>query len=257
MSDETPNTEAVAPAPELDATASNESAETQAQGDAESQQQEDKTFTQAELNEIIAKEKAKTERKVRRDLEARVAESQRQATVHPPDPNEFTDVDAYAEALADYKVEQKIAQREQHKQQTTVESAYADREEATREKYTDYDIVYKAPDEGGPAVTPLMAQAIKGSEHGPEIAYYLAKNRSESIRIHDLDPVAQVREIGRIEANLSAARPARKTSSAPEPIKPVGSRSSSPAYSASDPRSDNLPTGEWMARRDQELRARG
>ena len=252
MSDETPIIEAAAPAPELGATATPEPAETSTP-----EETEPKTFTQEELDEIVSKRLAKAERKIRREWQ-QAQEAQRQAPAEAPDPDEYGDVESYAEALANHKADLILARREEKQHQVKLQTTYEEREDAARERYNDFQqVVYKQPVDGGPSITDAMLEVIMGSDHGPEIAYHLGKNVEASRRIARLDPLSQARELGRIEATLGEARPARKTSSAPEPIKPVGGRSSSPAYSASDPRSDSLPIAEWMARRDQELRARG
>jgi hypothetical protein len=44
----------------------------------------------------------------------------------------------------------------------------------------DYDVVVRDP---SLPITPLMADVIRESEKGPEIAYYLATNRSELAQI--------------------------------------------------------------------------
>ena len=256
MSDETLNSEAVAPAPDTEVTAASDVADNGQPGDAESQ--EPKTFTQEELDKIVGEAKAKAERKIRREMAQAAEAAQRPATLQPPDPNQFTDQAAYDEAVVDYRVDLKLAQREQQKQQTTVESTYAEREEAIRDKYTDFEsVVYRDTDKGGPAISELMANAIKTSDLGPEVAYYLGKHVAESHRIHELSPIEQVREIGKIEARLSGNPPAKKVSSAPEPIRPIGgNRTSVPSYSTSDPRSTKLPSDEWIAKRNAEVAAK-
>ena len=68
--------------------------------------------------------------------------------------------------------------------------------------------------------TPAMDQAIMENENGPEIAYYLAKHPAEALRIYQLSPKAQEREIVRLESRISSIAPTTKTS-APAPIKPI------------------------------------
>ena len=73
---------------------------------------------------------------------------------------------------------------------------------------------------------PLLA-AIMEADNGEEIAYYLGNNPKEAERIARLQPLSQVREIGKLEAKLLLEPVKPKTpSSAPEPIKPVGGSSS-------------------------------
>lgn len=95
---------------------------------------------------------------------------------------------------------------------------------------TDFAEVAQNPDL---PVTREMGEAIVESEIGPKILYHLGKNPDEAARIAKLSPVAQVREIGKLEAKLEAAaappansatsQPKTQTvSKAPAPHKPVG-----------------------------------
>ena len=86
-------------------------------------------------------------------------------------------------------------------------------------------------------ITPVMAQAIQDADIGTEVAYHLGKNPDVAARIAKLSPVAQVREIGKLEAALTpredtntsedddadAPEPqdTKPVSKAPKPIKPV------------------------------------
>lgn len=249
MSDETLNSEAAAAAPDMGATAATDVADTGTPGDEESQ--ETRTFTQEEVNKIAQKEREKSERRIRREFEARALEAQRPANQPPPTRAEFsTDAD-FVDALTDHKADIKLAQREQQRQQSDAITVYADREEVVREKYSDFqEVVYKTPDMGGPACSDLMFEVYKTSEMGPEMAYYLGKNIEESHRIYQLSPVDQVRELTRLEAKLSTgtATPARKVSSAPDPITPVaGTRATTPKYDTTDPRSiKTMSASEWI-----------
>ena len=235
--------EAVEAAPEtLDTTASdavgNESSEDQ-------EPQEPKTFTQEELDKILGAEKAKIERKLRREM-AEKANAPRPMV--EPDPKDFATQSDYLRAAAAYMAEQIVAEKETKKQQEAVRNSYDDREEAIRAKYSDYeDVALLDTDKGGPAISNQMAEVIMESEIGPEIAYYLGKNVEESKRIWAMKPLAQAAALGKIEAKLAAKPAAKPASSAPEPIKPVGSRSTNPSVSTADPRSVKaMSTSEWI-----------
>ena len=250
-------TEAAATAPESGATAATEDANdgTQAGGDEQAQddQEEPRTFTQEELDAAISKRVAKAERALRREWETRAAEAQRPANGNPPTRDLFPVGDdgdqAYWDASVDYVSDQKLMQREQQKQQTSVKTAYQEREEAVRDKYPDFDVAYKHPSEGGPAISQLMADVIRKSEHGPELFYHLGKNVNESHRICGMDPIDQVRELTRLEAKVAANPSVRKVSSAPEPIKPIAGAAPTPVkYSTTDPRSiKTMSDSEWIA----------
>lgn len=260
MSDKsfTPVDEAAGVAPVLEATAASDAVDTGVPGDVEPAPP--KTFTQEEVDRIIGAEKAKAERRARREFEAQI-QSQRQAPTVLPQREQFANDTDYFEAVIDFKAEEKLNAREQQKRQAEVSMTYADREDTAREKYEDFEITKKQPHEGGPAVSDYMAEVIMASDIGPELLYHLAKNQRESVRIFGLPPLQQAKELGRIEAALSANTPppppVKKPSSAPEPITPISSRSHSSAnYDPTDPRSDKMSVDSWMKARNQQIAKR-
>ena len=93
-----------------------------------------------------------------------------------------------------------------------------------------------------------MADTIRSSDVGPELAYYLGTNPKDAERISRLTPLAQAKEIGKIEAKLASDPPMKRTTSAPAPISPVTARSTgSPAYDTTDPRSTKTMTdSQWI-----------
>lgn len=216
------------------------------------QDSEPRTFTQDEVDAAIGKRLAKAKRLWERDQAAQANATQR--PVNPPQPNQYPSTEKYQEALVDYRADQKIAQRDAEKQSIDVFASYNNRTEKAMEKYSDFEqIAHRHPKDGGPPITEDMAKVIFSSEIGPEIAYHLGKNPDESWRIFQLSPLEQAKEIGKIEAKLTATPPAVKPSSAPNPITPVGSRSSTPKVSTSDSRSDKaMTTSEWIDARNRE-----
>jgi len=219
----------------------------------EAPEQEPRTFTQEELDKIVQERLAKERRKIER--EQREAAQQRPVHTQAPQPDQFKTAEEYLEAVSDWKADQKIAQRKHQEQQQTVDSSFDDRMDTARTKYgAEFDAKLNAP---GWYCSQVATQAIKESELGPEIALHLASNPEESKRIWDMNPVSQIREIGKIEAKLAANPPVKKVSSAPEPITPIGAKSSTPTYSTSDPRSTKvLSPSEWIEARNKELRAK-
>jgi hypothetical protein len=153
-------------------------------------------------------------------MPTRQAEQQVAAKAEPVRGN-YASHEEYLEARADYRAAQTVetilakreateraskAQREADQQQSTWKESV----DKAKAKYDDFDEVALAdPKDGGPAITEQMADAIRTSDIGPDIAYYLGKNRAESLRIAALSPAAQAREIGRIEVKV--AGPAGKT----------------------------------------------
>ncbi len=93
--------------------------------------------------------------------------------------------------------------------------------------------------------TPVMDQAIMENENGPEIAYYLAKHPAEALRIFNLSPKAQEREIVRLESKATSIAPTTKTSVS-APIKPIASTAKAVANPADDYR-------QWEAAQNKRL----
>ena len=203
-----------------------------------------KTFTQEELDAIVGKRLAREQRKWEREQKAKVVVAP-PPPAEPLQPDDFANAQAYADALAERKAQELIAQRAAEAEQASMLDAYQDREEEARSKYADFEQVAYNPKL---PVTETMAQTIQASEIGPDVIYYLGSNPKEADRIARLSPLLQAREIGKIEARLAANPPAKKTSTAPAPIAPVTARASgAPAYDTTDPRSVKaMSTSEWI-----------
>ena len=77
----------------------------------------------------------------------------------------------------------------------------------------DYDVVMSNVDL--PKVAQGTARAIVFSEHGPALAYHLAKNPDVATRISRMNPEQQLMALGRIEVQLAA--PAPKSETKPDP----------------------------------------
>lgn len=71
-------------------------------------------------------------------------------------------------------------------------------QEAAYEKYPDFQEVVVDSSEGWDC-PPVVAVGIKDSDYGADIAYELAKNKTEASRIAKLSPLEQAREFGRLE----------------------------------------------------------
>jgi hypothetical protein len=203
-----------------------------------------KTFTQEELDAIVSKRLAREQRKWEREQKSK-APPPPPIPAEPLKPDDFTNAQAYADAMAERKAQELLAQREAEAERVAMLDAYQDREEDARTKYDDFEQVAYNPKL---PVTETMAQTIQASEMGPDVIYWLGSNPKEADRIARLSPLLQAREIGKIEARLGANPPAKKTSTAPAPIAPVTARTASaPAYDTTDPRSvKSMSTSEWI-----------
>jgi hypothetical protein len=251
MSEEKQAVAEISPAPEPEATAAPESADTTPE-----EQQPTKSFSQEELDAIVSKRLAREQRKWEREQAQRLAEQQaRQPVAPPPAPDDFENAQAYAEALANQRAQELLAQREAAQQQQAILDGYKDREEEARDRYEDFEQVAYNPNL---PVTDIMAQAIQASDIGPEVIYFLGSNPKEASRISRLSPVLQAKEIGKIEAKLVDNPPVKKTSTAPAPLAPVtATRSNSgPRYDTTDPRSlKSMSTSDWIeAERQRQIK---
>lgn len=221
------------------------------------QQAPAKTFTQEDLDAAIGKRLAREQRKWEREQQAKLAETQVQlATPRDiPPADQFASPEAYADALAYRKAEELIASRERQKAQAAVADAYHEREEEARTKYDDFEQVAYNPNL---RITDVMAETIRASDIGPEVAYYLGANAKEADRISRLPPLSQAKEIGRLEAKLADNPPVKRTTSAPAPLSPVNARSggNNSSYDTTDPRSvKSMSTSEWIeAERARQMR---
>lgn len=239
-----------APAPELEATAAPAPEVSTPEAPAEAP----KTFTQEELDAAIGKRLAREQRKWEREQAQRRAETAPEAPANIPPVDQFESPEAYAEALAEQKAHELIAKREEAKQQAALMENYHDREEQARDKYDDFEQVAYNPNL---RITDVMAQTIRASDVGPDVAYYLGANPKEADRIARLTPFLQAKEIGVIEAKLVNNPPVKKTTSAPAPISPVSARTTgSPSYDTTDPRSTKTMTdSQWIeAERARQLK---
>ena len=237
--------EAEVPAPELETTAAPEPVETETPEEQPVEQEAPKTFTQEELDAIVGKRLEREQRKWEREQAQRLAEQQARQVPTDLSPEQFETYEDYADALAERKAEELLARREAELQQRALLDAYHEREEAARDKYDDFEMVAYNPEL---PVTEAMARAIQASDIGPDVLYHLGSNPKDAARISRLDPILQAREIGKIEAQLGAAPPVKKTSNAPAPIAPVTARTTgSPAFDTTDPRSTkSMSTSEWI-----------
>lgn len=133
-----------------------------------------------------------------------------------------TDLDAldYDDALI---AKVKIAERQERAEAAqanatkAVEQQFAELESEARAKWADYDTVTRNPNV---RITPAMADLIKDSEFGPELAYHFGKNPNEAARYAAMTGTQLAREFGRLEAKITAPKPLPKQP--PAPVQPVG-----------------------------------
>jgi hypothetical protein len=141
----------------------------------------------------------------------------------PPKPEDFDSPDEYLQKRVSYEVQEKMGQVWQQQQQALqlqqLQQRWQQQLTQARATYADYDEVV-----GPTPMSQTMGFAIQNSDQGSELAYYLGQHRTEADRISRLDPLAQVRELGRLEERLTANKQRSNVSKASPPIRPVEGR---------------------------------
>lgn len=172
------------------------------------------------------------------------AEPEGQEPVRPARAD-FTDDASYIEAMAvyadqkaEYAAEQAVkrarAEDEQRRRQQQFEEArrtaveaYQARITKLKETHPDFEEVAFSD---SVQVSRAVAAAIEHSDDGPALQYYLGKNPAEAERLLKLPAPAQLVELGKIAAKLTAPEkapekpavpPAPKVSAAPRPPQPL------------------------------------
>lgn len=136
---------------------------------------------------------------------------------------------------------------------------FQEREIAFEKETKDYrDVAHYAPISQG------VAEIIQELDSGPELAYYLGKNRDIALTLNDLPPHVAAVELGRIDARLSAekatkaaalaaAKAAKAVTNAPEPASRIEGSGDPGSVKADEPDSDKLSDAEWARRRNKQL----
>lgn len=213
-------------------------AETVEGGEGQDQAEKPRKTAQDRIDEVTkARREAERERDHWREMAMRgqpkpEPSRQQSQTDDEPDPGDtdryqFGETDpAYIKDLGAWAARQQFAalakQQAATNEARTVQQADQDRQAKFSKDNPDFhDVVYSSQW----ACTDEMAAAIQSSDDGPAVAYHLAKNPTEARRIASLPPIAQVRELGRLEAQL--VKPAdpqptpRQHSNAPAPFPQV------------------------------------
>lgn len=153
-----------------------------------------------------------------------------------PKADEYETHEEYVEALAEWKADQRWAEKEAKQKETQLKTEYQKNVESFQakvqdfaKKHDDYEDVMESVDD---IIAPVHVQHLLiESENGPALMYELAKNRDALAKICSLSPLAAAREIGVFEAKISSKDQPKQikqlTTKAPAPISPVGSNTAS------------------------------
>ena len=182
-------------------------------------------------------------------LEKQLAEVKAQQAPKPPSTaprmEDFTDVQKYAEAHAEFVKEQALKDYERKQRETAFQTRQTklvqDWEAKVAEasdKYEDFQEIV-----GDLKPTTPWSVAVMRSKNGGDVAHYLGKHPKEAQEIFALEPEDQFLEIGRLSARLANVETKPKTpSKAPAPITPVQTE----AKPSGDEIRENQPFEEYM-----------
>ena len=220
---------------------------------------DDITFKRYEAERERDYWKMQAEARLRAEQEAAQSQPKQPDVTIPVSPaprqEDFETYEAYDEALFDWRYQQRVSKETAQRaadERRQAEAAYAEKARSWAdqgsEKFPDFSqVALKEPREGGPSITPYMAGAIQDSPMGHEVAYYLGRNPKEAAKIAALSPIAQVREIGRLEVKVQTPQQ-RETTKAPSPTAPVGGKES-PSVKLED-----LPYSEYRKIRIEQMK---
>ena len=149
-----------------------------------------------------------------------------------PQRSQYATEDEYIEAMADWRADQRIAERERQKVEAqlkaeaeAIDAAFITKVKKAAAEIEDFEEVVSAATVNVPD---FLVMAIKESDAGPLLTYYLAKNQDEARRISSMRPIQAIKALDRIERDLMADEPETKpevstpkTKRAPDPITPV------------------------------------
>lgn len=154
-----------------------------------------------------------------------------------PKADDFKDPFEYAEALSEWKVGQKLAERDERDRKAKADAESAARtkdwERRVKETTKEIDDYEEVMSEANFPLTHELAVAMLESDIGPRIQYYLAKNPDELAALKDMTIGKMLRSFGKLEAKLEREGEAKKADAAPikaavkraapEPITPIQS----------------------------------
>lgn len=194
---------------------------------------------------------------------------QPQANGEPPNLDQYLaagkSYEDWLSALVDFRASRTVAverqrfmqdiQQQQLQQQM---AGFGERTEAARTKYADYEDVVIHNDRV--VLSPVMQDIAQRSPHGPDIMYWLGTHEAEANAIGEMTRNYPQAAYPLVEAHLlllsgsngqAGAKKAVSVSSAPAPISPVG------GGTTTEPKPlDQLPLGEYIKRREAEIKRR-
>jgi hypothetical protein len=181
-------------------------------------------------------------------------------TEDKPQQDDFETHEEWVDALTDWKLEKREADRLSKERANQAKSAIQEQTETFQgrvqefsKKHTDFKEVIEDVDDIKLSLG--LQEALLSSEVGPNVMYELAQNRDEYARINSLSPIQAAKEIGKIEARISSSisestnqNTKVKTTKVPKPIQPVGSSGGGGSSTKSPDKMSYQEYKKWRAK---------
>lgn len=228
----------------------------------------ERRFSEITKQREAAKQEAERERQARVELEGRLKEMEAKLNPAPqetvqtdpkPNPEQFSDMFEYAEALAEWTADKRFKEEKAKEAAQKVEQerakfmeTWASRVNDFRAKTPDFDDLVASADV---VVSNDVRDAIFESEMGPQILYHLAENLDTAKKLQGMTASAALRMIGKLEARFEEApasspkETVAKTSKAPPPISPIRAAANGPITELDDNRQFHGSYQAWKAAR--------
>ena len=215
--------EAKADDPTEKSDAASEEAETEKPKKAEPDPKLAKKSYEAREAKRRARELQATNERLLRALEARASVQQDKE----PQIEDFDSIGDYTKAMYKYLGESAKAEPTDTADQghsgyeAQIKESLDDLFEVGSDKYEDFEDVVRSPNV---KITEIMRDAILDIDDldmQAEVSYYLGQNPKEVLAWNRLSPLRQAKEIGKLEARLSAKPASKRPSAAPKPVSPV------------------------------------
>jgi len=213
----------------------------------------------------IEKAKAKAREEAQAEIEywKKAAMGKTQAVEDPvqtvssdkPKFSDYNDVEAFAEAMADWKIESKLSEREQKTRVDKVHNSYQDKVKEFVKTTPDFHTVLEEANDVDMCAEIL--NTVMESDIGPQIAYYLGNNIDEVERINDLPAHKRLIALGKLEAKLEGQSTKvvdkKVVSKAPSPGKVLSGGAVVKSKSLDDP---TLSSADWIKLRNSQTKYR-
>ncbi len=185
----------------------------------------DEATTRNKRKREARKERQRQEREELQRLQAQRAALEAAKSEEPREAN-FDDYEDYRAAKAVWMYSSAQTERESaqitakesqiaQQRKAQVAAEFAEQVADAKGRYQDFEqVAFTAP------ISDELAQMVAESEVGADLAYFLGSNTEIAQQVSSLPPIQAARELGRIEASLTAPKP-KTTTKVRAPIDPI------------------------------------